>query len=294
VDGGKITIPQFLARRVARIWPGHLISLALIVLLVLAGEAVGFTPRHPDSFHLADLAPQILLAQAWGPIGGGGWNLPSWSLSALIPCYAAFPLVWRLFSKARPWLNVGLAVLVVLGVNQLTWMGLGRGLFDLPFSSGVLRALPLFILGAALGRLTIQRPLAHEVSGDHTVGAIIGFVLLQMAPGRFDTLSVGLLALIIALAGAGGVGKPSKLVELGGRLSFSLFITHVLSGLVWFGLLHAMGPLPAPLAWAGFIAALPFSLGVAYLFDRFVDQPIQSALKPRLAALFGRAKPATA
>src|SRR5215217_3293570 len=56
-------------------------------------------PRNPEHYTPLAMAMQALLVQAWGLPGGGGWNQQSWSLSALIVCYAGFPLAWRWISK---------------------------------------------------------------------------------------------------------------------------------------------------------------------------------------------------
>jgi peptidoglycan/LPS O-acetylase OafA/YrhL len=50
------------------------------------------------------LLPQVFLMQAWFVPGPSGWNMPTWTLSALIVCYAGFPAAWRATAKiASPW-----------------------------------------------------------------------------------------------------------------------------------------------------------------------------------------------
>lgn len=56
-------------------------------------------PRHPENYSLFAFAMQVVLVQAWGIGGGEGWNEPSWSLSALIICYATFPWIWRALQR---------------------------------------------------------------------------------------------------------------------------------------------------------------------------------------------------
>ena len=76
--------------------------------------------------------------------------------------------------------------------------------------------------------------------------------------------------------------------EAAGKLSFSLFITHLLVAAVWFGVLHDLqgDSLPAWTRWALWAGSLPAALIAAMLFDRFVDQPVQSWIAPRLKSWF--------
>jgi len=295
VEEGRIRAPQFLARRIARIWPGHLIVLGLMAALLMASHLAGFDPHHPGRFNWPDLLPQALLVQAWGPVGGGGWNLPSWSLSALIVSYAGFPFLWRGLKRLSPFVTVALTAALVAAAHIACLGVLGRGLFDLPFPLGALRAAPLFALGASLACVTKAVAPSNRVSGGAALTATATFLGYQLfVPTPSDTLSIAWIALIIVLAGTTRAAHPSRVVAAAGRLSFALFITHILAAVVWFGVIHAIGMLSVSWRWAAWGLSLPFALLTAYVFDRWLDQPVQVWLKPRLAGMFrGRRVSAT-
>lgn len=272
----------FLLKRLFRIWPAHLIVLGATVALVTAAGVAGFQPHHSGRFESADLLPQAFLIQAWGDFGGGGWNLPTWSLSALLLCYAAFAPVWKGFSKVAPLVAVMAAGSLVFAMHVFSWERIGQGLFDLPYQFGVLRALPLFILGAALARFAqgAPTPRGHAlIAGFSSLGAL---VLLQLA-GRFDALSVTAIAVMIAAFGSMAVDKPSPALAYGGRISFALFITHVPAAIVWFGVMHVVELSPAA-HWAAWAGSFVFALAVSGLFERFVDKPVQAVVTPALKA----------
>ena len=231
---------------------------------------------------------QLLLVQSWGVPGGGGWNLPTWSLSALLVCYAVFPLLWWGLRRVRTGLILLAFGLVGVAVADLACVhSFGRVLYDLPFQFGAVRALPLFVLGACLARaVELGWPSVNWARATGLMAAV-AFVALQ-ALGRFDSLSIAAIALIVLAAGRLPVRRPSRLIVAGARLSFALFLSHVFTGMLWFTAMRALEArvsLGEPLRWALWAGAFPAALLGAWLFDRFVDQPVQAWVTPRLKAL---------
>ncbi|NBU27345.1 MAG: acyltransferase, partial [Caulobacteraceae bacterium] len=111
-------------------------------------------------------------------------------------------------------------------------------------------------------------------------------VLLQVA-GRFDLVSLAAIAAIILACGVVPVARPSKMIEEGAKLSFSLFITHAITGLVWFGvtdILTAQLDLPVAVQWVLWGLSVPAALLFAGLFHVLVDGPLQAWIARRLKA----------
>ena len=291
VLAGATSTGGFVVKRLARLWPAQLVVLAGFVVVVMAATALGVRVAHPEHYRLLDLAEEALLVQAWGMPGEGGWNTPSWSLSALLACYAAFPLLWRFVARLDGPTALAAGVLAVMGGDLFCRQVFGHVLYDLPFHLGVVRALPLFILGLCLARAVERRLLGLTRARELLVVAGAWFVGLQ-AMGRLDLASILAIAAGILACGSIPVVRPSALVERAARLSFALFITHALTGLVWFGALRQLD-LPPALMWLGWAASFPAALGVAALFERYVDAPLQAWLAPRIR-LRPAPRPATA
>jgi peptidoglycan/LPS O-acetylase OafA/YrhL len=285
---GGVSLGDFLLKRISRVWPGHLVILAGFVAVVLLSALAGAAPRHPERFVWSALWMQVFLVQSWGFGGGGGWNLPTWSLSALLVCYAIFPALWRGLGRLRHGaLPLALGLVGVLGADGLTTLITHRGLYDLPFAFGALRALPMFALGAGLARAVELGWPGERLAKWLGLGAAAVFVGLQIA-GRFDTLSIICIALIVLAAGRLPVVKPSKLIVLGARLSFPLFLSHVFSGMIWFTVMRAIDAhihLPEPAQWVLYAGSLPFALVAAWVFDRVIDQPLQTHVAPIIRRL---------
>ena len=283
---GRVGLLAFLRKRLVRLWPAQLIVLAVMGAVVLVAEAAGDQPAHPDNFTPLAMVMQAFMVQAWGLPGGGGWNHPSWSLSALLVCYAAFPLAWRWVSRmTSPSALMALGLTTVM-IGDLVCLKLfHHTIYDLDFSLGVVRAAPLFLLGVCIARMVEQGVPSEGMARVIAVLAGVAFVLLQIA-GRLDLPSILAIAAIVLGLGRLPVRRPSALIEQGAKLSFALFVTHALTGLLWFGALELLArkvTLAPWLHWGLWALSLPAALVVAALFNRFVDEPVQQWLAKRRA-----------
>lgn len=286
VLAGRITLPAFLKKRLSRIWPAQLVILAALAAIVVASELAGVQPGHPEHFTLTGLIMQALMVQAWGVPGGGGWNHPSWSLSALVACYAGFPLAWRWVSRmTSPAALLALGLTTVMVGDLICLKLLNHTIYDLDFSVGVVRAAPLFLMGICIARVVETGAPSVLVARMLSWLAFAALVLLQIA-GRMDLPSIVAIAAIVLGFGRLPVVRPSRLIEQGAKLSFALFVTHALTGLIWFGGLAALTGrvvMPSWLHWSLWAASLPLALLVAGLFHHYVDEPVQAWLARRRA-----------
>lgn len=272
----------FLKRRVQRIWPPHLVMLALFVAFFLATTAIGLAPQNPQWFQWDQLLPQIFLVQAWFVPGTSGWNMPTWTLSALIVAYALFPMVWRkVAASARPLRLLAMGVCVWIIVDQAALLAFGVPGYQLPLRFGLIRGVPLFLIGVLVARLPVTR--LAEQQALPLAAASLAIVIGVQSLGNFDYFSLALLAFLIYAAGA---AKPRawRWAGAAGRLSFPLFLTNTLTAVVWFGLVRMVDAklgLPVAAQWALWALAIPATISAAWLFERLVDAPLQTWIKSR-------------
>jgi peptidoglycan/LPS O-acetylase OafA/YrhL len=145
--GDPLSIGRFIWRRLARIYPLHLATLAFYVVLALALHFGIARTDHPARYPFSDLPAQLLLLHA---IDGARltFNFPSWSLSAEMFCYVLFPLIAITVTRNRP-LIIALVVLPALA-NSAYAAATGTGSWaDWINKGGAFRALPAFNLGVA-------------------------------------------------------------------------------------------------------------------------------------------------
>ncbi len=281
VAGGGMSAGGFVLKRVLRVWPAHLIMGLSLVGLVLLGTAAGAPPRNPEWFAWDQLPAQLGLVQAFGVHGGLGWNAPSWSISALIGCYLAFPWILRGLTRLEPWAALALGIGTYLAANQLCWSLLGYPVYQMPMGFGFFRALPLFFLGMALAWFAQKVWIAPKLAGWAGVLAAVGLGAAQY----FDKnalISLACISMIILAAGAVPVRQPSRLVQTAALVSFSMFITHEVVRIAWFGAVNiavAKLGLSEPVQWALWGAGVLAAVGFAFAFHFAVDDPMQSRIR---------------
>jgi peptidoglycan/LPS O-acetylase OafA/YrhL len=296
VGQGRMSGGDFFLKRFLRVYPAHLIMGFGLVALVLAGSAVGVGPRNPEWFAWDQLPAQLTLTQAFGVYGGLGWNAPSWSISALLGCYLAFPWILTMLKRAGPWTALVAAAGLYLIANEITLRLLGYPVYQMPMMYGVWRALPLFALGMALAVVSERVFIAPRLARIVGVSAVVGLALVQ-ALDKHALISIGFISLILLAAGAIPVTRPSKWVEKASVVSFAMFITNEPVRIAWFGVVNvliARFALPVGVQWGLWAAGVAAAFVFAFAFHALIDQPIQTRIKVFLARRRGARRPVEA
>lgn len=276
-------VPDFLVRRIARIWPLHLAMLAFAVALAGLLFVTG-RPADPR-FDFADLPAHVFLVQNWRGYGSLDWNDPAWSISCELFAYLLFPLLalsidWRRLST---WAIIGAISLViavlasVMALRGLTTLG------QLIPQFGLLRCIAEFTSGTAAAALWLRYREAPRVPFVVTaVVAIIAFTtfasgaVIEMAsiPATFVALVLG-LALI---ANAPGNPLSARTLVYLGDISFATYLSH---SLLWkaFKLVFVRDVLAVPIATM--FAFLLLVLAASAFLYHFVERPAQRWLNRR-------------
>jgi peptidoglycan/LPS O-acetylase OafA/YrhL len=296
VGDGRMSPGDFFVKRFLRVYPAHLIMVLGLVALVVVGSAVGFAPRNPEWFAWDQLPAQAALVQSFGVYGGLGWNAPSWSISALLGCYLAFPWILTALKRVGPWTALIAAAGLYLLANQLTHSLLGYPVYQMPMMYGVWRALPLFMLGMALAVFSERVFVAPRLARIVGVAAAVGLATVQ-AFDKHALISIVFISLILLAAGAIPVTRPSKWVEKASVVSFAMFITNEPVRIAWFGVVNvliARFALPVGVQWGLWALGVAAAFAFAFVFHRYVDQPLQTRIKLWLARRSPSRRPAEA
>ena len=234
--GAWVAAGHFLWRRIARIWPLHIVILGLFVafalVLVATGRDASFYPFHELPLH-------VLLIQNWGFTPQLRWNDPAWSISTEMAAYLVFPLV----VLAAKWERLPTSLLVALGFAVLAaiplyfWADNDTSLGAEISRLGLVRCLLEFSLGNVLCLLWLRwRGAAHGAGIAFAVclaalGAGIGLDLPEtvFVPACF---AAGLLALAL---GRGAIVRAlgGRLLRYMGEISYSTYLAHTFLFLVF-------------------------------------------------------------
>ncbi|MEV1147403.1 acyltransferase [Micromonospora sp. NPDC049799] len=274
----------FLRRRLAKIYPNHLLMF-LVVLLVGYAMADPVNPRA--------VVENLLLVQAWDPTPGIFYsvNNVSWSLSCELFFYACLPFALPLVQRTRPGVLWAVVVAVPLLIVAL-WPAQqlvpeeSRWWFTQIFPP--VRSLE-FWMGVAAAELMRR----GRWRGPGLGVATVVFVAIWFAAGEWiraelwaGLLSVAYILVITAAAGADVRGRRTPwrnrpMVWLG-EVSFAFYMVHVF---VMVTVLRLTGHYGVGLpGWWGPAAVVGFglvNLVLAGLLHRFVETPMMRRLGPR-------------
>jgi peptidoglycan/LPS O-acetylase OafA/YrhL len=282
---------RFWRRRLARIYPVHVVTALVAVVL---GATLGQLAR-PDNFYgvpdIGSFLANLFLIHSWIPGQQQSLNTVSWTLACEAFFYLTFP-IWgalaRRLSARGAWVfalvSVALVILPAFLQRELAvqW----------------LQAFPAarigeFTLGVALARL-VALEAWRGPRLDIALGVmLVSYFLVPVWPGEYGfsvatIVGIGVLipaAAVADLRGDASFWRSPRMVRLG-ELSFAFYMIHLLvirvvrraaPGLVR---LHSTAEL---FVVAGIFAA---SLGLAWALYEYVETPCRRFLtRPRRTAV---------
>lgn len=283
---------RFVARHALRLYPLHWLGLALLVVIALS--------LYSGHIDWGATVLSALLLHAWSPLHDVhyGLNPVAWYMSALLFCYAAFPLVmhwlghWRLRYKVL----LALILAVVLGAIMLPLDIPGReSVFVNPLSHVVDLVVGLMLMHLCLV-LRSRYPRVNFVAATWIeVGALAllaAVITLNMnttlvRPWEDDVLwlvpqGAVLMALVCLNGQEGAVGRLllCRPLQWLGSISFEVFVLQFVAfRLFSFVVAPAAGHLGWDIyddyAWLVMALLLPLS----WLVNRLFTRPLSSLVK---------------
>lgn len=270
---------KYLWARAARIYPVHLATMALMVPLCLIFSS------DPD---LRTATPENLAANTFmlqALPGFRGVNGPSWSVSCELAAYLAFPLlaVWALKLSSRAALTWAAAVLAA-GVVAIYAVSHAHPGMEVWISYPVmwLRIASEFSVGVLLWSWWRRKPRGSDRWDTAAVAGVLGTLVVCYsvdATSPATIIAVPFIALFV-IACASATGPVARLLctrpmQWGGRISYSLYMTHYLVFLLlkqvvpW----HDYEDAPLPIRLVLVAVMVPWILGTAACLYYFVEEP---------------------
>ncbi|KQT43056.1 hypothetical protein ASG43_16155 [Aureimonas sp. Leaf454] len=274
----------FLQRRVARLYPLHLATLAVFAAIGLAVALGWIQASDPERWNLALLPLHLLALHALGLQDVLAFNYPSWSIGAEFFCYALFPLVVLAAKRAG---LAGLVALLVLWVSGLEIAGRSGffpgGNWMAADTQGAYRAFADFTLGAIVASLVASRPFAVV---SHRPGLLaLGFAFLSMVfswNGYLTLLGFALAMLLTALAETARPDSTRRLAPLMpfARVSFGIYLLHPVMETIFLSIVWKRMLQPADGAGFYWFWLVPMGATVlaALASERWFERPFGAAL----------------
>lgn len=270
----------FWLRRVARIYPLHVVT---VVLAIVLGHTIARGSMFVDD--PVALLANLLLVNTWSVDWNQAGNLVSWTLGCEAFFYLLFPLLIPAVRRASvTTLRVALVALVVIVVVLPLVSGSFPIWFD--YHTSPVTRLPEFLVGIVAARLTRVGSWRGPGIALSTALTIAGYALARVVDRPIDLAActvVGFTCLIAALALRDVDGRRTPLAARWsvwlGEISFAFYLVHLLVIQV----IGAMWPSGEPLLPAGpgallVLAALGVSVLLAWLLHAAVERPAQRFL----------------
>ncbi|WP_249341108.1 MULTISPECIES: acyltransferase [unclassified Sphingomonas] len=282
--GGLAAVPGFLRRRVARVWPLHLVMLAFGVALAAALQLTG---RASADFPWHELPLHLLLLQNWGFTEDITWNIPAWSISCEFAAYLLFPLLalaidWR---RVPSWAVIA-AIAALLGMLHGIFASRGAWALGQEITSiGLVRCLIEFAAGTAIAALWLRWRDHWRIPALASFGLALalgtgwalGLPETFAAPAAFAAL---LLALGLTAARRGNP-LEARWIHYLGEISYATYLSHYL---LWFAFKLAFVENEHALSWpllGGFLLlVLLASVALYHLVERPAQRWVNAARLP--------------
>lgn len=225
--GDTASIGRFLWRRLARIYPLHLATLAFYVVLAVALHFGIARTDNPARYPFSDLPAQLLLLHAFDG-ERLTFNFPSWSLSAEMFCYVLFPAV-AMIATRRKALIIALVVLPALA-NSFFAIAAGTTPWaDWINQGGAFRALPGFNLGIACYLFRDQIARWPIIPGMLTISLTAFIMLGWLLPAMAGLVAIYAIAVLAIQPDC--AGRSTLLSKLGldrwSPLTYSCYMLHI-------------------------------------------------------------------
>lgn len=108
IDNGDLNYAFFIKKRVQRIYPIHLVTLAIAVLILLATHIYAGTEINGFLKVMIPIVPNILLIHSWIPVRAFYFsgNVVSWFLANTLFFYIVFPYLYKLVKRLKWFLPI--------------------------------------------------------------------------------------------------------------------------------------------------------------------------------------------
>ncbi|MBS1932368.1 MAG: acyltransferase [Bacteroidetes bacterium] len=235
----KENLKKFIVARFARIYPLHIFSLLLLVILVIAFSPAGTYPNRIED--PSAILTNVFLLQSYYIHNIFTWNIPAWSISAEWISYMMFPLLALFIGKKKRLSVVVLIVLVITAYLSIMFLLPRKNPMNpaIPvphninttYDYGFLRGIAGFITGMSMYILYQSSTAKKIFQKDVTVLFSLILLVLAMHFAVSDGYCIILFAaIVIAFACNGGYLHKicnNRILQYLGLISYSIYLMQI-------------------------------------------------------------------
>ena len=240
VEKKEFSFTKYMGKRFARLYPMHIVTLILFVILGVLFQVLGFKPNIPEKYDFSTIPSNLLMIHAWGINEHNTFNTPSWSISAEWLAYILFLPLMVLFLKMKntPAIGYVFAIGVFVGFYVAVPVFMDKPLTGLASDFGILRIIPEFILGIATYLISMHLTVSKNIAQRSVLLCLTALVICAHFKTH-DFVFIALFSMILFMCTQSaryeqtGVLSHNGFVFLG-KISYALYMTHALIYTVFF------------------------------------------------------------
>jgi len=300
--GEGFGVGNYMARRLARIYPAHFVMLLLMLgyeLLKLAYQSGGTSTVEPafGDNTVERLLASFALIQAMGLDEGSFWNSPSWSISTEVWTYLLFGVIFLWLRRSRGWIVACTMAVIALSYGAIL-LNPEREYLSVESDFGFFRCL----IGFGLGVLCFNAWLTRQARSAGSAMQGLQWLLmaaafaavaspLYLSPWTLAApLLFGALVYLLAVYRRGSLERCLLIrpIQFLGTISYSLYISHFLINRFVATAHRMIAPklsgvmTPEQFGDILILADIPTTIGFGWLVWRFVETPANAWLVARM------------
>jgi peptidoglycan/LPS O-acetylase OafA/YrhL len=289
---------KYIRARIARVYPLHLFTLILTIILVVSQHF-----KWDEFFTLKSIPTHVFMLQSLGLHSIYTWNVPAWSISAEFAAYIIFPIFAFLIYRYKKITPVVISALIIFIYWLLAFKlskangTTGRYNLDQTYDFGYLRGIAGFLAGGMIYRLYLKK-MFHFLKSD--IILVILFVLLFacLHYGVTDLVFIPVFLLLV-LSASYNTGRVKRIfnnrfLQWLGDISYSVYlmqfplmifviVTLPHLGITWNGVYSLHLPYwQAALCCLLFLAVL---IGISALSYQYIERPFRKLINSKISRI---------
>ena len=253
-----VSFNKYIRARLARVYPLHIITLILTIILVVSQHF-----KWDEFFNPRAIPTHVLMLQSFGLHSIYTWNVPAWSISAEFVAYIIFPVFAFVLYRSKIITPVIISALIIftycLLAFKLSKTNGTTGLYnlDVTYDYGYLRGIAGFLAGGMVYQLYLKK-IFYFLRADAIliILSVLLFACLHFGVTDLVFIPVFLLLVLSAAYNTGRIKRflSNRFLQWLGDISYSVYLIQFPLMLLVIGSLPHFG-----ISWNG-----PYSLHLPY------------------------------
>ena len=292
------TFNKYIRARLARVYPLHIFTLILTIVLVVSQHF-----KWDEFFNPRAIPTHVLMLQSFGLHSIYTWNVPAWSISAEFAAYIIFPVFAFAIYRWKIITPVIISALIIfiywLLAFKFSKSNGTTGLYnlDLTYDYGYLRGVAGFLAGGMIYQLYLKKIL-YFLRADAILIILSALLFACLHFGVTDLVFIPIFLLLV-LSAAYNTGRvkrflSSRFLQWLGDISYSVYLMQfplmlfVIGSLPHFGI-SWNGPYSLQLPyWQAAISCILFLavlIGISALSYHYIERPFRKLINSKMRGM---------